>query len=584
MSERRFAFAALLFYLALSAAVLLPGLPSLSQHALGDEHSDALKHVWGQWWVHRHFTQQHHFPLEMDLANHPDGGRFYNLDSANAIISLALRPLFNPVATYNLLFLLHLALAGLAAFLLARELTGNRWASLVAGAVFAFSPYVLSFPVGSGVAETAFLFPLPLVILFGLRTIGERSLLNPIVCALLLLLQGFATWSYGIYAALFLFFIAVAFLAIKLLARCGHGFGLFADTPLDKHLLLRAGLFLLILLAAALPLYLTVVGTVSGENVMYERPLSIYPGPGPKPTEEPQLTSFAWVDFFLPGEGGRRADMFVDKLVYVAYAGFFALVLGLVGLWRKKKGAWLFAAAAALFFAFALGPVAFAGHAREWPAVTNPIYLLFYYAFPLFNATIHSVDRFAVAFQLALSVVAAFGAAALLDRFDKAKTWLAVLLPLAVLAEYLLVSPAPWPIPVSLAKPHPVSIELAENNQPGAVLDLPAYYGTTGLFVGDIFFQQTIHQRAIPYSLEGVGPTVRRNPFFAFYETSAFEQPPPPVDPCSGVPALVEAGFAFVVLRPDRLDAAQSVALVDMLERCLGEGRPIADAVLYHLP
>ena len=47
----------------------------------------------------------------------------------------------NPVAAYNLTFLLTFPLCGLAAFLLAREITGRADAAWLAGLAFAFSPY-----------------------------------------------------------------------------------------------------------------------------------------------------------------------------------------------------------------------------------------------------------------------------------------------------------------------------------------------------------------------------------------------------------------------------------------------------------
>ena len=53
----------------------------------------------------------------------------------------------SPILSYNLLFLSTFVLSGLGMFLLARELTGNRAAALVAGVAYAFSPYrVTSIP------------------------------------------------------------------------------------------------------------------------------------------------------------------------------------------------------------------------------------------------------------------------------------------------------------------------------------------------------------------------------------------------------------------------------------------------------
>jgi hypothetical protein len=587
MTERRFVLTALAFFALVSVFVFAPNLPTFSTAAIGDAHSDALKHVWGQWWVHRHLTEQGSIPLEMDLANFPDYGRFYCLDTVNALFTVGLRPFMNATAAYNVLYLLHLALAAWAAFFLAREVSGSREAALVAGVAYAFSPYVLSFPVASGVAETSFLFPLPLVVLFGLRTIKEPGFKNPILTAVLLLMQGLAAWSFGIYAALFLFALAAAFLVSRLIP--GGVPAVFGEARLDRRLLLRGAALAGVLLLAALPMFFKVQGTVSGDDVMYERHLNIFPGPGPNPIYEPALTSFAWVDFFLPGEAGRRADMYTDKLLYVAYAGFAALLLAALGLARRRRAAFVFGGVAVLFFIFALGPLFFTDHARSYPAWTNPIYLAFYYAFPLFNATIHSVDRFAVAFQLALGVLAAVGLAVVLDRVGpRGRLPVALVACLLLLGEYLLVSPAPWPLPQSPAAAHPVSRELAAAPGHAAVLDIPAYHGGTGLFVGDIFFQQTVHARPIPYNLEGVSRSVRANPFYGHLEAiqlaGTTDHGPidaPAASACSGVPALAAMGFGELILRPDRLAPDQRNRVVDLIESCLGPGRPVAGAVLY---
>ena len=51
--------------------------------------------------------------------------------------------LWGPVASYNLLALLACPLAGWAAFLLFRRVTGRFWPSVLGGYVFGFSTYLL---------------------------------------------------------------------------------------------------------------------------------------------------------------------------------------------------------------------------------------------------------------------------------------------------------------------------------------------------------------------------------------------------------------------------------------------------------
>ncbi len=51
--------------------------------------------------------------------------------------------LAGPIATYNALALAAPVLCSTAAFVLCRYLTGARWPSIVGGAIFGFSPYVI---------------------------------------------------------------------------------------------------------------------------------------------------------------------------------------------------------------------------------------------------------------------------------------------------------------------------------------------------------------------------------------------------------------------------------------------------------
>ena len=67
--------------------------------------------------------------------------------TSSPTLSLLLAPVtaaFGPVFTYNLAALAAPPLAAWMTFLLARRLTANFWASLVAGFLFGFSPYVIS--------------------------------------------------------------------------------------------------------------------------------------------------------------------------------------------------------------------------------------------------------------------------------------------------------------------------------------------------------------------------------------------------------------------------------------------------------
>ena len=78
--------------LALAAAIALslgglgPNLPALGRAAVGARDSDALKHVWSQWWAWHTLWVDGRLPLSTDLLYFPDGGAFFSLDLANALL------------------------------------------------------------------------------------------------------------------------------------------------------------------------------------------------------------------------------------------------------------------------------------------------------------------------------------------------------------------------------------------------------------------------------------------------------------------------------------------------------------------
>jgi hypothetical protein len=134
-------FAPLLLYCAATIAMMIPLLRhigSVFPHDLGDP----VLNTWLLWWS----TKQ--VPLTTAWWNAP---MFFPATDVMALseLLLGLLPItgvvqwltHNPVAAYNVAFLVSFPLCGLAGYALAWELTGGRDASLLAGLAFAFAPY-----------------------------------------------------------------------------------------------------------------------------------------------------------------------------------------------------------------------------------------------------------------------------------------------------------------------------------------------------------------------------------------------------------------------------------------------------------
>ncbi len=566
----------MLFVLILMAVFFAPSLRHPSQEILGHQDADAYKHVWGQWWVVDNLTNHHRFPVMSDRMNFPDGGSFWCLDFFNAILTLPLRTFLKPIAAFNTIVLFNVFLAALAMLLLVRDLGVGMRGALTSAVIYAFSPYMLSFPIASGVAETQVIFFIPLYALV-FRKAYRGSFAAALLSGLLIVLAGFACWSYGIYLGLYTFGIVIGIAALAWRSARKKSAPLF---PVDRAMLKRALAFMAVAGLSAVPLFLLVRSAVHGDEVVYARPMSLFPT-GPAPWNEPALTSFAWIDYFLPGPYGLRTDEFVDKLLYVSYAGYLALTLAFIGFLKNWKRSWPYAVGACAFFLFSLGPLIHSGHARTGLAMYNPVYIAMYYAFPLFNVTIHSVDRFAIMVMFFLSVGAGFGVQWILDAYGNKAAKFTFALPVLIVMEVAILSPAPWPIPTS-PKPNITAAQYLKDI-PGdfAVLDFPDLKAGTGLFPGEIFYWQTIHNRPIPYSLEGMSRTVRGNSFYRYIHGILADEAIAPGDPVEGVRKLAEAGFAYLVFRPGMIPQDRLGDIERIISANFDKDREMDEFVVY---
>lgn len=134
-------------------SLLLFGLPvvgHLDSRIIAADPIDSSQFMWFfAWWPHALLHGLN--PFVTHLLFVPQG---FNLTWATAMPgpSVLLSPItlaFGPAVTWNLIQLCSPALSGWTAFLLARHLTGHRGASLIAGYVFGFSPYMLNELIGA---------------------------------------------------------------------------------------------------------------------------------------------------------------------------------------------------------------------------------------------------------------------------------------------------------------------------------------------------------------------------------------------------------------------------------------------------
>ena len=561
--------------LSLTAAVLLivfgPNLIFLHEGALGASGSDALKHVWSQWFVVNQLSNGDGLSLQTTLLHHPVGGSFFSLDFINALVGLPLRGFFDPVPTYNLLLVFNLGLAAVCGAHLARQLVTDSWAAAVGGIGFAFSAWVLAFPVGSGVSEAAVFWPVPLILLLACRTWAHSGWTAPVTAGLLLSLQGAACWSHGITVGLLLIGLFLSSLRHNPKAWLHDG------RPQ------RLAVFALTALVVAIPAYLAVSGTVSADDAIKARNLSLFHSAPVGPLEAMETNNMALVDFLALGAWGlRTASAGTDQLMYAANPGLLLLGLAIFAWVRRLPHARLLAIGALVMMLMTLGPRIYFDHARSVGGIPNPVYLFAYWCIPLVNATIHSVDRFAVGTQLCIALMAALAVQQLSPRWR-------TLAVVGIIVELIALSPAPWPVPMTQARNHPASEHIRTSDVSGAVLDVPFLEGDDNhrWFLGDIFLQQTVHGKPIPFQLEGheldtVSPQTRANPFFEKLAAGAIDGRPITED-CTGVAELAGLGFAWLVWRPGLTPDARRDEFEAQLGRCLSISERFEDRILYRI-
>lgn len=190
-------------YVCLAGAVTWPLPLRLRTHLLGSPEGDTGIYVWNLW-IFRHELLRHaKLPISTDHVFAYTGGADFSLHNYTPIAGLFALPLIGPlgpVAAYNVVLILFVALSGSATYLLARRLgLAPPWAWL-AGAVFAASPVLISRTTAHLSLVTA--APLPLFLWALLRTLDSRRVRDAVLVGALAALASYADAYYGIYCVL----------------------------------------------------------------------------------------------------------------------------------------------------------------------------------------------------------------------------------------------------------------------------------------------------------------------------------------------------------------------------------------------
>lgn len=454
--------------LAAAAAFTWPLAAQLSTHLVGEKLLDT-QYI-GAWLLSAPLSQW--LSPELTQLNFPDGGSAALVALPQFLLARALSLVMGDTAAINLSLLLHLAGGGYAGFRLSRRLRGEQGLGLVAlapdllaGAVFGFSAFALS------------------VMAYG----------QPENCGLVYVaLSAEAAW------------VAATQRKLRALPVLAVGFAAaFLSTPYLAMSLLLAGwpLGLWVCLRARSKAGVAGVGVVLGITaVLYRHFSSAMDGvdgrllcPSAMPERVDHATTMAWTDGQLVlGEPDPQASSMVldpaqllalnpltdgTVTMYVGYLGWVGLMLAAVCLWADRRKAGILALCAVGPLVLGLGPhlmvdglvpLVNGGHLR--------LPLHFLAQLPLLGGAFEAIQlpaRLAPGVLLPLSVAAGLGAAQLLARAGSKAPWLAAVLPLAPLADQLLLGPANPPLHTYPTAPPMAYEALALQAGAGALIDIP---------------------------------------------------------------------------------------------------------------
>lgn len=373
----------------------------------GKMSNDRMQNLWNLWWVREALTVRFTNPYRTDMLMYPQGASLYlhTLDLPLGVLSIPVQALVGMFATYNLMIMLTLVLAGYCTFLLARKVSGSATAGFVAGVIALCAPLRLG-DIRLALMPMLTDFAVPLCLLAVLRGLETRSWRWDLLAAALWVVAGLCMWYHFLNLA-----VALAGLAAwRLVAhwRAGRRGELRADAVSWLRI---GGLCALCALPFLLPAMLE--ATSAG----YAR----------KPDT---LVWSVTLGQLLPSFPSYLREPITDEWTpgYLYALGPLLLVAAALAMVPRRAALWATLALLCLLFSFGPSlPIQLGGATIHIPMPYAPLREL-----PVIEG-LRMPGRFTYIVVLLLSVVAALGVAQVLGRVPRG-----IRLPLALGASALL--------------------------------------------------------------------------------------------------------------------------------------------------
>jgi hypothetical protein len=486
------AVAVVLTFAALTVAVTWPLVTQLDTSLAQNPRwsRDAYQQTYEIWWFGKALFELGESPNHLRWLYFPDGADYPLLLTyfTTYVEGVPFLLFLSPVAAYNVVVLLTFFLSGLTTYALCVHLTGNRWAGILGGIVYAFAPSRVAHAL-AGHLELIATYTFPLYLLLLVKVTEKPRAATAILCGLTL---GASLLVQPLFIPFLLVPATIAWLLCEvfLLKReIGRRTWLALAGALALGVVIATPFFWPVLRqqAAGQGNYLEGIGTVSFSADL----LGII---APSPVH-PILGALG----MMPDYARRAAppDWRIAELL--VYAGIVPLGLGVLAdvTQRRKVAAWTLLAIFAAVLS--LGPVLKVnGGIVTFPTNdiedSTGITIALPYAL-LANLPLLSLNRaparINATLMLALAALSAYGLAWLVARVRRGWRYaLAVGLCLLTLGELLVA----WPFPTMPISVPAYLTEIAREPADSAVLNLPIASG----YVKQLsIFHQTIHERPV---------------------------------------------------------------------------------------
>ena len=421
----------LLIFAGLTAAVTYPQVRWLATRV--PYSSDPYFSIWRLGWVAHAIVTS---PLDLFQANifYPSPATLGYSD-AMLLPGILTAPFFwakiNPVLIYNLAFLAAFALSGWTAFRLAWSLTASYSASIVAGIIFAFTPYRFCHYMH---LELQIVIWMPLALLLAHRVVDNGRTRDGVMLGLTLAAQTFSSIYMGIFSLVYLIVVA------PLLFLAGG-----MQRPLRVAASVAAGALLALALVAPYARAYQEAERAVGLRALVE--VAFYSAKLEDYLAAPHLNRlYGWT---AQTDVANISEMNL-------FPGVAACMLAALGVLRGRGRA---------RFAYVAGLAISIEMTR---GASSPIYLWLFQHFSAFQA-LRVPARFNILVGLSLAVLSAYGAAFLMTTIASRK-WQRIVG--ATLAATLIVEYASSPVVESAPEPTRVDSFLSRQ-PPSIIVELP---------------------------------------------------------------------------------------------------------------